>query len=354
MQIAITGASGSVGSALIRRLQAAGEHDIVAVARRTPDYAVMDGPRWVSIDLSVPDSGHLLRLAVSGADAVVHLAWGFQPSHQVEYLEAVGVGGTQRVLDACAAMDVGQIVHMSSVGAYSPKRDMSPVDERWPVNGVPSSSYSRHKVAAERLLDSFEQTVDGTAVARLRPGIIGQRSAGSALLRYALPALLPAKAVNAVPVLPMPAGLSIAMVHADDVADAIVRVLQQRAVGAFNLAAAMPISAAMIADALGARWLDTPIWLVRALMRATWQARLQPVAPGWLDLGCAAPALDSTRARQELGWSPAIDSITVLRETLDGMGHAAAGSTAVLRRRTVLGELSDLVGRGLVSHRRLP
>jgi len=354
MRVVVTGASGNVGSALTRHLQASGEHDIVAVARRTPGHAAVTGPKWASIDLSRPDSGGLLRLAVRGADAVVHLAWAFQPSHQVEYLEAVGVGGTQRVLDACAAMDVGQIVHMSSVGAYSPKRDAAPVDEEWPVNGVPSSSYSRHKAAAERLLNSFEQIAEGTAVARLRPGIIGQLSAGSALLRYALPPVLPAKAIKAIPVLPMPAGLTIPMVHADDVADAIVRVLQQRAVGAFNLAAAAPVSAAMIAEALGVRWVDSPVRLVRALMLAAWRARLQPVAPGWLDLGCAAPALDSSKAGRELGWSPVIDSMSVLGEILEGMGHAAAGSTAVLRRRTVVSELSDLLSRGPVSHRRLP
>ncbi len=120
---------------------------------------------------------------------------------------------------------------MSSVGAYSPKRDAEAVGEDWPVTGVSSSAYSRHKAAAEKLLDSFERTSNGTAVGRVRPGIIGQRSAGSALLRYAMPVLLPAGAIGAVPVLPMPGGLTIPMVHADDLADAVVRILQQRAVG---------------------------------------------------------------------------------------------------------------------------
>jgi nucleoside-diphosphate-sugar epimerase len=237
------------------------------------------------------------------------------------------------------------------VGAYSPKRDADPVGEDWPVEGVPSSSYSRHKAAAEKLLDSFEQSSNGTAVARLRPGIIGQRSAGSALLRYGLPVLLPARTIGAIPVLPMPAGLTIPMVHADDVADAVVRVLQQQAVGPFNLAAARPVDAEMIAAALGARWVAIPAPLIRAVMFAAWQARLQPVAPGWLDLGCAAPALDSSRAEHELGWSPKTDAMGVLRETVGGMYHAAAGSTAVLRHRTVVSELSELFSRGPISHR---
>jgi len=357
MRVVITGASGNVGSALTRRLQAAEEHDIVALARRTPDGAAMNGLRWVSvsIDLSSGDCEHPLQQVFRDADAVVHLAWAFQPSHQVRYLEAVGVGGTHRVLDACISTGVGQVVHMSSVGAYSPKRDSEAVGEDWPVDGVPSSAYSRHKAAAEGLLDSFEHSSQGTAVARLRPGIIGQRSAGSASLRYVLPVLLPARAIAAVPVLPMPAELTIPMVHADRRR----RGGDRSGPAAEGCWSAQPGRGdfgqrAMIAEALGARWVETPAQLIHALMLAAWRARLQPVAPGWLDLGCAAPALGSSRAERELGWSPKVDAMGVLRETIDGMCHASAGSTAVLRHRTVTSELSELFGRGPISHRRRP
>ena len=89
-----------------------------------------------------------------GADAVVHLAWGFQPSHREDYLQELGVGGTRRVVEAATAAGVEHLVHMSSVGAYSPKRDDEPVDESWPTGGVRTSMYSRHKSAAERLLDT--------------------------------------------------------------------------------------------------------------------------------------------------------------------------------------------------------
>ena len=88
------------------------------------------------------------------------------------------------------------LVHMSSVGAYSPKRDDAPVDETWPTDGVPTSTYSRHKAAAERLLDELEVDAPDVTVTRLRPGIIGQRGAGSALLRYGLPGHRPGRAAR--------------------------------------------------------------------------------------------------------------------------------------------------------------
>src|SRR5215213_3087805 len=179
MRIAITGASGNIGTALLRRLGTE-RHELVGLARRTPEIAPQGAEvEWVSTDLTEDSSIPTLASAFTGADAVVHLAWGFQPSHDLTYLRELGVGGTRRVLEAVTTAGVPHLVHMSSVGAYSPKRDDAPVDETWPTDGVPTSMYSRHKAAAERLLDELEVDAPDVTVTRVRPGIIGQRSAGS-------------------------------------------------------------------------------------------------------------------------------------------------------------------------------
>jgi len=353
MRIVVTGGSGNIGTATLRRLERSGDHELVALARRVPDDPG-DGVRWVGADLTDEARLGVLVSAFEGADAVVHLAWGFQPSHDLRYLEELGVGGTGRVLEAVTRAGVPHLVHMSSMGAYSPKVDAAPVDESWPTFGVPSSPYSRHKAAAERLLDRHESEGHGTVVTRLRPGIVGQRSAGSALLRYGLPAVVPAAVLDHVPVLPIDRGLVVPMVHADDVADAIARVLERRAEGAFNLAASPAITTQHIADALGARVLHVPSSVLRPLASASWHAHLQPVDPGWLDLAFALPLLDTSRARTELGWSPAYDAETVLREVLDGMRHRASGATPILRPRSVVGAVGDLVSRGPVARRHRP
>ncbi|MGN6578227.1 MAG: NAD-dependent epimerase/dehydratase family protein, partial [Nocardioides sp.] len=237
MRIVITGATGNVGTALLRRLADDGRHQVLGLARRIPEVSP-DGDQvdWASVDLTKDSSTGTLRELFQGADAVVHLAWGFQPSHDLRYLRELGVGGTRRVVEAVEAAGVPHLVHQSSLGAYSPTRDDRPVDESWPTDGIPTSRYSRHKAAAERILDSYEASGADTVVTRMRPAIIGQRSAGSALLRYGVPGIVPAALLGHVPVLPMDRGLRIPMVHADDVADAFVRVLEQRAGGAFNLA----------------------------------------------------------------------------------------------------------------------
>jgi nucleoside-diphosphate-sugar epimerase len=355
VRIAITGASGNIGTATLRRLGQDGGHELVGVARRAPETPPSGvTAEWWTADLSTDACSPTLERAFEGADAVVHLAWGFQPSHDEGYLERLGVGGTRRVLDAVARARVPHLVHLSSVGAYSPREDDVPVDEAWPTAGVPSSPYSRHKAAAERLLDAHERRGGAALVSRMRPGIVGQPTAASALLRYGVPALVPARALALVPVLPLDRRLSVPMVHADDVADAIARELQGKVGGAFNLAADPPITTASIARALHARVLHVPSALLRPAVSAAWHARLQPVDPGWLDLAFAVPLLDTARARRMLGWSPSVDAETVLDDVVSAMVRGDHGATPVLRGRTVARAMSDFLRRGPVSRRSRP
>ncbi|HEX8767667.1 MAG TPA: NAD-dependent epimerase/dehydratase family protein, partial [Jatrophihabitans sp.] len=82
MRIAITGASGNVGTALLRRLGAGqGGHELVGLARRIPTGEPYRGVSWHSVDLAEADAATRLSTAFDGVDTVVHLAWGFQPSH---------------------------------------------------------------------------------------------------------------------------------------------------------------------------------------------------------------------------------------------------------------------------------
>jgi nucleoside-diphosphate-sugar epimerase len=273
MRVAVTGATGNVGTAVVRALTAR-DHEVVGLARRppgpstdpsSPSYA---GVEWHSVDLT-RSPGAVLRRAFRDADAVVHLAWGFQPTRDEAYLEQLGVGGTREVIAAVADARVGQLAHMSSLGVYSAGTGLA--DETWPTEGIPTSAYSRHKVAAERLLDVFEPAHPDTVVTRMRPVLIGQRRAAAGMLRYVLPAGVPRSAIRLAKVVPMDRDMRLQFVHADDVADAFVRALEARAGGAFNLAADPVLTPADIAAVLGGRiregaYDDTPILRQRTVV----------------------------------------------------------------------------------------
>jgi UDP-glucose 4-epimerase len=352
MRIAITGATGNVGSALTTALLHDG-HEVVGIVRRPPPAWVGDGVTWVSADLS-RDCEAALVTAFTGADAVVHLVWGFQPSHHLSYLEELGVGGTRRVLRAVAAAGVPHLLHQSSIGAYSPRRNRSPVAEDWPTEGIPGSPYSRHKVAAERLLDDFGRDHPEIVVTRTRPGIIGQRAAASSQLRYFVPSLVPAAALSWIPVLPLDARLALPVVHADDVAEAIRLALVARVGGGLNLASGAPLGASDVADVLGARHVPVPAPVLRAAVSAAWHLRLQQVDPGWVDLAFQVPVLDSARARAELGWSPRVGPRETLQEIVTGMRERAYGDTPALRARSVRDGLTKAFRDGTVDRRTRP
>jgi len=243
---------------------------------------------------------------------------------------------------------VRQIVHLSSLGAYSPGPEDRRVDETWPTAGVDSLPYSRHKVAVERLLDEVERDEadrpddERVRVARMRPGIVLQGAAGSALLRYGLPSWVPSALVRHLPVLPLDREFTVQAVHADDVADAVLRALELRAEGAFNLAAEPALTREVLAVALGARAVHLPAPLLRWAAAATWWARLQPVDPGWLDLAFAVPLMDTARAREVLGWEPVVDARAALAEAVAGMAAGAGTTSPALRPRTVADETARL------------
>jgi UDP-glucose 4-epimerase len=355
MRIVVTGASGNVGTALLRILPA--KHDVVGVVRRPPPQrGVYARAQWCPLDLAGRDGIDKLRDVFEGADVVVHLAWGFQPTRDTRYLTQLGVGGTAAVLQAAHACRVGQLVHMSSVGTYAPGRYGSRVDETWPTTGVQSSPYSRDKSAVEALLDEYEQRLDGAAIpiARMRPGFILQRAAASALMRYALPEYVPMQLIPLLPLLPLDRRLSIPLIHSDDVADAISRVIEHRATGPFNLAAEPPVTRDDVAAALDARSVHVPAGLLGILVDLSWRARLQHIDRGWLDLAFTVPLLDSSRAHSVLGWTPKWSSTDALADFLDGVAHQAHAESPPLRQRSMLELLRRDVTDGLISSRRLP
>ena len=100
MRVAVIGATGNAGTAVLRALADSPEvESIVGVARRVPEAGgePYDGCEWKSIDIAAAtpkdEAVADLTAAFEGADAVIHLAWAFQPTRDADYWPgAAGAG----------------------------------------------------------------------------------------------------------------------------------------------------------------------------------------------------------------------------------------------------------------------
>lgn len=323
MKIVVLGATGNVGTALLRRLHAAPEvTQIVGVSREGPerDDEPYDGVEWHTVDVAEKESTGRLAEILRGADAVVHLVWLIRPNRDFALMHRTNVDGLVHVLDAVLLAGVPQVVYPSSLGAYSRGPKDRAVDESWPVGGVDTSHYNVQKAETEAVLNRFEDAHPDVLVTRLRPGFLFQAAAAPEIGDYFFGSLVPKGLIARLrlPVLPFPERFRFQTLHTDDVADAFWRVILHRAGGAFNIAAEPVLGPDGVAQVLGAkRVLPVPPALVRALVAITYRLRLQPTDPGWIDLADAVPIMDTTRIREVTGWSETVSSLEALRQLVD-------------------------------------
>ena len=128
--LAITGATGFVGSTLLGQALAAGHH-VRALTRRP--QAPRDGVAWIEGALDRPDT--LVALA-TGADAVVHVAGVVHAPDRAGFA-AGNIDGTAAMLAAARQAGVRRFIHVSSLSAREPQL----------------SSYGWSKAEAETLVE---------------------------------------------------------------------------------------------------------------------------------------------------------------------------------------------------------
>lgn len=146
--IAITGATGFVGSAVLDAALAEG-HAVRALARR--EQTPREGVEWLRGDLG--DAAALAALA-QGADAVIHVA-GLTNTPNPAAFEAANVTGTANVIAAMKQAGARRLVFVSSLSARMPAL----------------SAYGASKAKAEALVEA--SGLDWTTVRP--PGVYGPR-----------------------------------------------------------------------------------------------------------------------------------------------------------------------------------
>jgi nucleoside-diphosphate-sugar epimerase len=172
-RVAVTGATGFIGSHIVERLLTATEaSSVVAVARSLPRLTrlshLLDHSRlrYAHTDILHRES---LITAFQGCDVIIHTVCGTTGDQKHRWM--VTVEGTAAVLDAAARAGVRRIVNISTMAVYE-TAGRSILHERCPLLAVASEdlSYAQQKLVAEQLV--LEAAGGSIEVVTVQPTIV--------------------------------------------------------------------------------------------------------------------------------------------------------------------------------------
>lgn len=284
MRIAVTGATGFIGTRLVVAARARG-WEVVALSR-DPGWArslFADGgveTQSFSLDSpALPDVGPI--------DALCHLAavipTDVNDPSWAESCFRYNAVAAHRVATACIEAGVPQLVFFSAGNVYRDSgRAALESDPAFP--DARAAYYLSSKLAGE-ILVSFAAR-DGLALTVLRPSAVY----GPTMSPKALVPLFCRRAVEGLPLIVRDGGLySVDLVHADDVADAALGAIERRRTGTFNLGTGVGTSVGELAA-----------MVLRLAGRPADQLAVRPATT----VVHTFPPLDSSRARAELDFNP--------------------------------------------------
>jgi UDP-glucose 4-epimerase len=323
--VAITGPTGDIGRALLRRLDKAPEVDrIIGMARRPFDPAELGLAKTEYRQGDILDEESISGL-VEDADVLVHLAFIIIGSH--DETRRVNLEGTRNVFDAAVSGGVKRFVYTSSVAAYGfHEENPQPLTEEVAPKGTEKFYYSAQKAELERELHKMVDRSEVEAYV-FRPCIVAGPDAltmiSAMLEQLQLGGRLPqiTSFLNSVPflkpVLPDP-GTPFQLVHHDDVAQALVAAITGRGEpGIYNLAGEGTISFGDYASAIG--WYSVPIphFALEVTAEVISHIPFAPAELQWINAARVPVLMDTTKAQEKLGWEPAYDTRETLLEMVE-------------------------------------
>lgn len=327
LSVAVTGPTGTFGFGLVPLLEASPEVGrVVGIARREFDPSLHGWDKMEYRRGDVRDQ-ETLREAFAGTDVVVHLAFMITGNASADTIRAINVEGTLNAFRAAREAGAQRFVYASSVAAYGFHPD-NPVGmkEDWPTRPADRLFYAREKAELEQLLRDEAATDPRPALYLLRPPIVlGPHAAGA---KGALPEpvaragrrMLELAQRLPVPVPMLAANVPMQFIHEDDVGQALLKcVLGEGPPGAYNIAADDVLTGADVARVVGLSPVSIPARVVHTAARA---AASLPKPPGippaadWIEALSHPAIMDTSKAKNELGWRPNYTAVQALQETV--------------------------------------
>ncbi len=317
--VAVTGVAGSVAQRVLASLER--EPSVSRVVGIDIDEHIAGSPKLEFHQLDVREA-RLAKLLV-GVDVVVHLAFQHDPIRDEARMRSVNVDGTRNVLESSAATGVRKVVYLSSATAYGAHPDNDfPLTESSPLRPNPDFALAVHKAETEALLEAFRETHPGSVATILRSAIVFGPDVENFISR-----MMEAPRLTTVRGYDPP----IQLVHADDVAEALMRAVTEDLDGIYNLAADGWLSAEEVLALSGKKRVELPEAVAFSMAERLWRAGLTSAPPGELHYLMHPWVIDNTKLRTA-GWMPARTNRMTLVEALETHRHWLSVGRARVRK----------------------
>ncbi|MCE7792852.1 SDR family oxidoreductase [Salipaludibacillus sp. CUR1] len=313
-KILVTGATGYVGSLLLKRLEKeSGEAVIVALDIKTvPPSRRAAGIIYETGDVRSEAVGEMVRKYE--VDTVVHLASivtpGKNSNRELEY--SVDVQGTKNVLDACAAHGVSQIVVTSSGAAYGYHPDHPEwLTEEEAIRGNEEFAYSYHKRLVEEMLGEYRKTHPGLKQVIFRIGtILGASVKNQITDLFEKKVLIGIKGSDS----------PFVFIWDEDVAEALCQAVALEKEGIYNLAGTGKLTIQQLGRLLNKRVVYLPPTFLKYALVILKKLRLTQYGPEQINFLRYRPVLDNRKLKEEFSFIPTYTSEDVFQLYLHGRG----------------------------------
>ena len=292
-RVAITGAAGYVGGALVRRLERVDEIErVLAIDVRPVTDRHTSRVTFVRQDVTVPMTDLLVEHRI---DTVVHLAFVLNPGRDRAAARRANVNGTAAVLDSCVRAEVQRVLYLSSTTVYGAHHDNPPLlTEDSPIRPVEGFAYGEDKAETEALFSEFVQRYPTCATAILRAcPVLGANADNFISRAFAKPFLVGIAGSDP----PMQ------FLHESDLSEILYLCLLNGVTGVYNLAGDGTIQWSEMVGMYGRRLVSLPAPILYGLTSATWKLGLQGDSPAsGLDFIRYRWVASTGKIKQELGY----------------------------------------------------
>jgi UDP-glucose 4-epimerase len=305
--VAITGAGGYIGQRLIAHLDSKDWCDrVLGTDISAPEVS---SEKLTFLKKDIRDQGLIDLWRGQDVETLVHLAFIVDPIRDEKEMFDINVNGTLNVLRICEELDIGHVIVASSGTAYGAWPDNpEPLKEDDPIRVYPPTfSYAHHKGLNELHCAEFMERNPEVIFNTVRPAVVYGPNTQNYLSRY----------FEKLPFVALIAGKDPNMqsVHEDDVAELFSLLIEKKVPGAFNVAGDGVIRNSEVGAMIGKRAVKVPHWLYHAVAWTMWRLNVKTVEapPGIANYAMYPWVLDTSRAKELLGWKPKYTSKDTLR-----------------------------------------